>query len=81
MGYRISYKGEIIAISGDTGICPSLEALVKNADLAILEATFKNSKEVKEESLRKEHLAEDVATEIGKLAKEFTLIHKGKREK
>lgn len=80
MGYRISYKGEIIAISGDTGICPSLEELVKNANLAILEATFEDSKEVKEESLKKEHLAEDVAKEIGKLSKEFILIHKGRRK-
>jgi ribonuclease Z len=77
MGYRISYKKESIAISGDTGICPILETLVKGADLAILEATFKNSKRVKKESLKKEHLAEDVAKKIGKLAKEFILIHKG----
>lgn len=80
MGYRISYKGEVVAISGDTGLCPSLKALVKGADLALLEATFENSKQVKAESLKKEHLAEDVAKKIGKLAKEFTLIHKGRRK-
>lgn len=80
MGYRISYKGEIIAISGDTGVCPSLKTLVKGADLAILEAVFEDSKQVKDESLKKEHLAEDVAKEIGKLSKEFILIHKGGRK-
>ncbi|MCK4352713.1 ribonuclease Z [candidate division WOR-3 bacterium] len=79
MGYRISYKREIIAISGDTGICPSLKRLVKGADLAILEATF-GTKRVKEESLKKEHLSEDLAKEIGKLAKEFILVHKGLRK-
>lgn len=77
LGYRISYKGETIAISGDTGICPSLKMLVKGADLAILEAAFKKSKEVSKESLKKVHLSEDLAKEIGKLAKDFILIHKG----
>jgi ribonuclease BN (tRNA processing enzyme) len=80
MGYRISYKGEIIAISGDTGLCPILKTLVKDADLALLEATFENSKQIKDESLKKEHLAENVAKKIGKLAKEFILIHRGRRK-
>ena len=80
LAYRVSYREEIIAISGDTGVCLSLEALVRGADLAILEATFEGSNQIKEESLKKEHLSEDVAKEIGKLAKDFILIHKGRRE-
>ncbi len=77
MGYRISYNGEVIAISGDTGLCPALKKLIKNADLAILEATFANSGQVTDESLKKEHLAEDIAIELGKLSKKFILIHRG----
>jgi len=45
-GYRITYKGEIIAISGDTGFCPSLRELVRGADLAILEATYGKGRRV-----------------------------------
>lgn len=80
LGYRISYQGETIAISGDTGICPALKKLVKGADLAILEAVYEKSENVSRESLEKEHLSEDLAQEIGKLAKEFILIHQGRKE-
>lgn len=74
-GYRISYKNEIVAISGDTGLSSSLKSLVKGADLAILEATFKTSKG-RDEYLMKVHLSEDVAKQIGRLAKKFILVHK-----
>lgn len=80
VGYRISHKGETIAISGDTGVCPSLKELVRGADLAIIEAVHQNSTRVSRETLEKVHLSEDVAKEIGKLAKDFILVHKGKRE-
>jgi len=79
VGYRISYKGEIIAISGDTGLCASLEKLISGADLAIIEATYESSDEAREEYLKKVHLSEDMAREIGGLAKDFILVHKGKR--
>lgn len=78
LGYRISRKGEIVAISGDTGFCDSLKKLVKGADLAILEATYRKSEAVDRESLEKLHLSEDLAKEIGRLAKDFILVHKGK---
>jgi ribonuclease BN (tRNA processing enzyme) len=80
MGYRISHKGETIAISGDTGICSSLKESVKGADLAILEATYRKSEGVSRESLEKVHLSEDLAEEIGKLAKDFILVHKEKHD-
>jgi len=76
LGYRISHKGETIAISGDTGICPSLKELVKGADLAIIEAAYQTSERVSKESLEKVHLSEDVAKKIGRLAKEFILVHR-----
>jgi ribonuclease BN (tRNA processing enzyme) len=80
VGYRISHGGEVIAISGDTGMCPSLKELVKGADLAILEATHRKSAEVSRETLEKVHLSEDLAKEIGKLATDLILVHKTKRK-
>ena len=81
MGYRIFYRGETIAISGDTGVCPALQELVKGADLAILEATYGQSESVGEESLKKVHLTEDSAIEIGRTAKNYILVHKGERKR
>ncbi len=80
MGYRISYKDEKVAISGDTGNCPSLKELVGGADLAILEATYRNRKDVGEEYLQKVHLSRDLATKLGETAEEFILVHKGRRK-
>lgn len=80
-GYRITYKHNSIAISGDTAMCPSLRELVKDADLAIIEATLEKSEGSNREVLEKVHLSEDLAKEIGKLAKEYILIHKGKRKR
>ncbi|MBS4016206.1 MAG: ribonuclease Z [Candidatus Latescibacteria bacterium] len=80
LGYRITYKNESIAISGDTGTDGDLESLVKGVDLAIIEATFRSSKGIPKEAIEKVHLSEDVARKIGKRAKEFMLIHKGKRK-
>jgi hypothetical protein len=54
--------------------------LVKGADLAIIEATHENSAEVDQETLEKVHLSEDLAREIGALAKKSILVHKDRRE-
>lgn len=78
-GYRISHNGESVAISGDTGDCESLREMVKDADLAILEATYEKSSDATDEELAKVHLSEEIAAEIGALSKEFILIHKGRR--
>jgi ribonuclease Z len=79
LGYRIRYKYESIAISGDTGTDGDLESLVTGADLAIIEATFKSSKNILSEAIEKVHLSEDVARKIGKTAKDLILIHKGRK--
>jgi len=78
-GYRISSGNESVAISGDTGLCPELSELIKGADLAILEATYRDSSEMSRQMLKRVHLSEDIAREMGQAAKEFILIHKGKR--
>jgi ribonuclease BN (tRNA processing enzyme) len=79
MGYRISYHGETVAVSGDTGMRGSLKKLVQGADFAVLEATYQKNTRVSKEYLEKVHLSESLAEEIGKLAKDFILVHKGKR--
>jgi len=79
LGYRISYQGESIAISGDTGLCPSLKPLIRGADLAILDATYKTNAEAGRKALRNVHLSEEAAGELGKLAKDYILVHKGER--
>ena len=71
VGYSIRYDSQRIVISGDTGICRSLEEFTKDADLAILEATTKE-KTVKNSEV---HLSVEEATGIGKTAKKFILIH------
>ncbi|UCC79894.1 MAG: ribonuclease Z [Candidatus Zixiibacteriota bacterium] len=79
VGYRISCGDEIVVISGDTGDCESLRDNVRGADFAIIEATFAASEEATDEELKKVHLSEDLASEIGKTAKEYILVHKGCR--
>lgn len=77
MGYRISYHGEIVAVSGDTGLCYAVKQLVNGADLAIIEAVYENSGNMSEEVLQKVHLSADKAAEIGRLAKQHILVHQG----
>lgn len=76
MGYRISFNSEIIALTGDTGLCDSLEELVKKADLAIIESTIPKEKIVEEEIIKNVHLSENLAKAIGEKAKDYILIHK-----
>jgi ribonuclease BN (tRNA processing enzyme) len=72
LGYSISYGKQRIVISGDTGFCQSLEKFTEGADLAILEATA-NERTAENSEI---HLSIEEATEIGKTAKKFILIHK-----
>jgi phosphoribosyl 1,2-cyclic phosphate phosphodiesterase len=77
MGYRISHQRETVAITGDCGSASPLRELVEGADLAIIEATYKSNANADKESLEKVHLSEDLAEEMGKLARQFILVHKG----
>ncbi|UCE24934.1 MAG: MBL fold metallo-hydrolase [Candidatus Zixiibacteriota bacterium] len=80
-GYRVECDGKTVAISGDTGLCDSLRELVSGADLAIIEATFAESSDLEPHILEKVHLSEDIAREVGKLAREYVLVHKAKVRK
>lgn len=72
VGYSITYNGQRVVVSGDTGICQSLKRFVKDADLAILEATLKR----RTPETAEVHLSPEEAAEIGKTAKEYMLIHR-----
>jgi ribonuclease Z len=78
-GYRISCRGETVAISGDSAECPALCELVRGADLALIEATFADATKVSKETLAKTHLTEAQAVALGETAKEYRLVHKGSR--
>jgi ribonuclease BN (tRNA processing enzyme) len=79
VGYRITLEEETIAISGDTGYCESLIELVKDADLALVEATYHSETGKPGEIFEKVHLSESLAKQIGRLAKNHILIHRAQR--
>ncbi len=80
MGYRLTLEGESVAVTGDTGMCPELEDLVRGTDLAVIEATFRSTEGIDAETFRRVHLTEAMAAEIGSLAKESVLIHSSRRQ-
>jgi ribonuclease Z len=75
-GYRISCRGETVAITGDTGRAANLEPLLADADLAIIDAAFETSSARSEEELRRVHLCEADAHKLGELAGQYILVHK-----
>ena len=77
MGYRITYKNETIAITGDTGTEADLKEFVTGVDLAIIDATYKDIENLDLAYLRKVHLSEKYAEGLGKLAKKHILVHRG----
>jgi ribonuclease Z len=74
LGFRVQIGGTIIAYTGDTRLCPGAEAVVRDADFAIIEATRKTTPSP--DSGNRVHLSVQEASELGKLAKEHVLIHK-----
>jgi ribonuclease BN (tRNA processing enzyme) len=72
LGYRVRIGDTVIGYTGDTRPCQGAEDIVRDADLAIIEATRKETPE----SERRVHLSEDEAKELGKLAKNYLLVHK-----
>jgi ribonuclease Z len=78
MGYRVALDGESVAVTGDTGMCDELKQLVTGADLAVIEATFPSTEGIDRATFERVHLSEDMAAEIGGLAKEAVLVHSAK---
>ena len=73
VGYRLSFRGEVVAISGDTAPCPALADLVKGADLALIEATL--GEDASAEQRTRLHLTRATAEGFARLARQGWLIH------
>jgi len=74
VGYQFIHHDKIVAISGDTGMCPGLVELVEGADVAYIDSTLKEE-EATDKILNNLHLTKKKAEEIGKLAKKYIPIH------
>ncbi len=74
LGFRVQIGDTTIAYSGDTRLCSGVENVVRDADLALIEATRKETPAP--DSGHRVHLSISEAEDLGKLAKEFMLIHK-----
>jgi len=71
LGFRVQVGGTIVAYTGDTRMCSGAETVVKDADLALIEATRKTTPE----SGKRVHLSVEEGKKLGALAKEYLLIH------
>ena len=71
LGFRVSIGDTVIAYSGDTGMCSNLEDIVKDADLALIEATYHKPPQ---QEIRA-HLSLEEAESLAKLAKNHLIIH------
>ena len=69
LGFKFNYKGKSICYGGDTAYCENLVNMVKDSDLAIIEAGAES------ESESRLHMTINQAEEIGKTAREYFLVH------
>ncbi|NHI83947.1 MAG: MBL fold metallo-hydrolase [Candidatus Thorarchaeota archaeon] len=72
VGYTVRVGKTLLAYTGDTRSCKAVENLVCGSDLAIIEATRRETPRSK----RRVHLSEDEARALGSQAKDFLLIHR-----
>jgi ribonuclease BN (tRNA processing enzyme) len=71
LGYAIFKKQEKwLSCTGDTGYDIEVERLVKDSNFAYIEATNRSK------SISSYHLSPEEAHKLGRLAKDYTLIHK-----
>ncbi len=69
LGFKFVYKDQSICYGGDTAYCDKLVKMVIDSDLAIIEAG------AADETDTDLHMTQKQAIEIGRLAKEFFLVH------
>ncbi|MCR4391497.1 MAG: MBL fold metallo-hydrolase [Candidatus Acetothermia bacterium] len=72
LGYRLTFRGRAVAVTGDTALCPALVDLVRGADLALIEATLDEATPEQRAHL---HLTRDAAQDLARLAKRAFLVH------
>ena len=68
-GYVLQKDTEKVVYTGDTGYFKELENIINNADFALIEGTNIDKK-------TEYHLSIDEANELGKLTKNYRVIHK-----
>lgn len=73
LGYRLVFQGQVVALTGDSAFCPALEELVRDADLALIEATLDVHAPSEQQELL--HLTRAQAEMLGRLAREAYFIH------
>jgi ribonuclease BN (tRNA processing enzyme) len=71
LGFRVQVGETIVAYTGDTRMCLGAEITVKDADLALIEATQTTTPK----SGKRVHLSIEEARNLGALAKQYLLIH------
>ncbi len=69
LGFKFFYKGKSICYGGDTAYCENLVNNSKNSDLAIIEAGAEDNETTDI------HMTISQASEIGKSAKKYFLVH------
>ncbi|MBM3252619.1 MAG: ribonuclease Z, partial [Candidatus Omnitrophica bacterium] len=72
-GYRLSTEGKTVAYAADTGVCPNLYKLAKNADLLIAECAYRPG----QQSSSWPHLNPEAAARAAKKSKtkKLALVH------
>jgi len=73
LGYRPSFHGQTVAITGDSAPCSALVELVQGADLALIEATLEEN--APKEQRTHLHLTRAEAEALGLLARQAWFIH------
>lgn len=68
LGFKFVYDEKSICYGGDTAYCDSLAKMAKDSDLAIIEAGAKEKKS-------QLHMTIKEASQIGKTAKDYFLVH------
>jgi ribonuclease BN (tRNA processing enzyme) len=71
LGYRVDIGDTVVAYTGDTGMFDELKSIIQDADLALIEATYRKTPE----STPRAHLSIDEAQKLAKFAKNHLIIH------
>ncbi len=72
LGFRVRVGNTVVGYTGDTRMCPGAERVVNDVDIAVIEATRKDTDPID----LPVHLSESEAKRLGTLAKEYVLVHR-----
>ncbi len=72
LAFRVQVGDTVIGYSGDTRLCAGIERAVRDADFALIEATQRQPPATGQSP----HFSEREARRLGRMAKEYALIHR-----